>query len=77
MSKPLPANRTLWEMRDEMARLVSWGKGDPEAAHSRADYLLIEALRMMTRLVGGDPTLWPREVEELIESWNEVEKWYA
>ena len=76
-SLPTGELRSLFEIREEMARLVRTGKGDPEAAHSKADDLLIEALRKMTAIVGGDVTLWPREIEELIENWYRVDKWYA
>ncbi len=66
--------RTLFEIREEMRCIPA---GDPEANHSRADDLLIEGLRKMAEVVGGDPTLWPAEVEDLIESFNRIEKWYA
>jgi hypothetical protein len=58
-------------------RSLAVGRGDVEIDHSRADDLLIEAIRVLAQAASADPTLWKREAEELIESWNRVEKWYA
>ena len=71
MSEP----RTLTEIRADMAALTT-PSGDTEADHSDADGLLIEALRRLATLL-GDPSLYPAEVEELIENYQRVRKWYA
>ena len=63
--------RTLTEIGAEMASL---DQGDPEASHSRADDLLIEAIRT---LVVGEHRLTAAAAERLIESWKGLVKWYA
>ena len=47
--------------------------GDPEGAHTRADEILIQALRDTFNpfYVGKD------EIEELITAYQEVPRWYA
>jgi hypothetical protein len=61
-------------MREEMRSLG----GDTEIAHSRADDILIEAIRYLASLLPPkDKTLWAREAEDLITSWRDLEKWYA
>jgi hypothetical protein len=71
-----PPVRTLYEVRADM-RSLAVGRGDVEIDHSRADELLVEAIRVLAQAASADPTLWQREAEELIESWDRVEKWYA
>lgn len=72
-TEPLP--RTLAEMREEMRSLG----GDTETAHSRADDILIEALRFMVErtLSEASRPFWRADVEDLISSWRSLEKWYA
>jgi len=67
--------RTLFEMREEIRSLG----GDTEIAHSRADDILIEALRFMVErtLSEASRPLWRADVEDLIAAWRDLEKWYA
>ncbi len=67
--------RTLFEMREEMRSLG----GDTEIAHSRADDILVEALRFMAERTISERTrsLWRAEVEDLISCWRSLDKWYA
>jgi hypothetical protein len=49
------------------------GSGDIEASHGEADDLLIEALRFLVEEWGP----WKDEVNKLIDSYNQIDKWYA
>jgi len=74
--KPTISPRTLYEMRTEMRSLTHGD--DAEVEHSTADAILVEALRYLASLLPPhDHSLWPSEVEDLIESWQAVKKWYA
>jgi hypothetical protein len=69
---------SLYGYRMKMAEIAKDSDGDPESAHSSADEVLIEALRYLAKIMPPkDPTLWPREAEDLIRSWDRVSKWYA
>lgn len=69
--------RTLFLMREEMKEL-SLTTVDPEDLHVRGDDLLIEALRYLSALLPPqDPSLWPAEVEDLVNSFYAIKKWYA
>ena len=69
------APRTLSEIREEMRELRRIG--DPEHAHGRADDLLIEGLRRLALTLNAHPTLWVAEVEDLVDSFQQVPKRYA
>jgi len=45
---------------------------DTEVAHGIADDLLIEAIEVLGEEIGGEEYMKP-----LINSYNELEKWYA
>ena len=70
--------RTLVEIREEMMSLVSMRTGDPETLHIMADDLLCEAIKYLASILPPhDPTLWPRDADDLIETFRRVPKWYA
>jgi hypothetical protein len=73
--KPMTTSERLAEITRElqaMAELPESGQ-DVEASHVAADKLLIEALR----LTWNQDVFATHQVEDIIEAWNGVPKWYA
>jgi hypothetical protein len=61
--------RSLYDITQDLVALAD--SGDIEAAHGRADDLLVEAIR--AKAVATDY----KRVEELIDAYENVPKWYA
>lgn len=67
------SDRSLHDIAAEMAELVE-ASGDPEAAHSRGDDLLIEALQW---LAAGESRHVENHVRNIVGNWRQIDKWYA
>lgn len=60
-------------VKDILAQMQSWaGPGDPEIAHPRVDKLLVQLVRLLS--AGRDDK---QLVEEILQTWENVEKWYS
>lgn len=64
----------LTEIREEMATLASFGYGDPEGNHGKADELLIQTIKW---LMAGEPRTITDVVDKIVEDYGRVRKWYA
>lgn len=66
--------KRLERLEQLKAEMIRWtGDGDIEIAHSQADRLLLEVLRA----VAGDATATREAVEQIIDAYELVDKWYA
>jgi len=50
---------------------------DKERAHSEADEILIEVIRWMAEINGGDFNPVTALLYDIADAWGEVPKWYA
>lgn len=73
----MSAERSLHKEPDRLdylaEQLESMTGGDVEAEHSRADALLVEALRAIPTL----PSYRDEQIDRLITAYEGVRKWYA
>jgi hypothetical protein len=66
--------KRLERLEQLKAEMIRWtGDGDIEIAHSQADSLLLEVLRV----VAGDATVIREAVDQIIDAYELVDKWYA
>lgn len=66
--------KRLERLEQLKAEMIRWtGDGDIEIAHSQADRLLLEVLRA----VASDATATREAVEQIIDAYELVDKWYA
>lgn len=65
--------RALTDISEEMSALVG-DERDPEATHSRADDLLLEAIMW---LAAGTDRGVEHEAKNIVGNWRQLKKWYG